>query len=318
MSKGEIKREKLFNKYSDNLYFLKNNNKIDNNLSITTREYICPICLDKFTNVDLQRTSENPLTLEDAPAKSLGGSQIVLTCKKCNNLMGIDIDWHLTERLRELDYKDKIVGSEQNGQFTLGDITINGKIEVRENGVTTAIYPEKNNNPVLLEQYLHLIKTKKNPFFVKTSTRVDSKKLQIALLKNAYLLLFEKFGYSFLFDSEYDRIREQLQEPTKNAYPLKCWFYGPFPKDKIGVFFITENDMESIFVLFELKTKLSSRMFGVILPLSSTKIENVLANLEARFIKEKRFELQMSDYSDDYLTDIESVTLLLDWMKKYK
>lgn len=43
--------------------------------------------------------SENPLTLEDAPPKSLGGKAHVLTCKECNNKAGQKIDYHLTERM---------------------------------------------------------------------------------------------------------------------------------------------------------------------------------------------------------------------------
>lgn len=320
MTKGEIKREFLFDKYAGNLNFLNENGKIEMDLALTAGDYICPICFNKFTKADLQQNSKNPLTLEDAPPKSLGGSQIVLTCESCNNNLGKDIDWHLTERLKELDFKHKITGAEQKGKFTLNGLTINGKIEVHENKVTKAVLSKKNNNPILLEKYINLIKSKKNskPFWKRQSTRVDPKKLQIALLKNAYLLLFEKFGYSFLFDKEYDRIREQLLKPEMDVYPLNCWFHGPFPKERIGVPFITEKNMESIFTLFELKTKLSNRLFGVVLPLSSSKIEKTITELNSRFLKEKQFAVEMMSFTDDYLTNLKSLNLLLDWMKKYK
>ncbi|WP_394368459.1 HNH endonuclease [Adhaeribacter radiodurans] len=68
-----------------------------------SKTYICPICLIKFSEEALSEKVKNNLTLEDAPPKSLGGSQIALTCKKCNNTCGHKVDFHLSVRLRELD-----------------------------------------------------------------------------------------------------------------------------------------------------------------------------------------------------------------------
>lgn len=182
------------------------------------------------------------MSLEDAPPKSLGGSQIVLTCERCNNGMGRDIDWHLTERMNEMDFYHRIAGAEMKGKFTL-DITVNGKIIIEENGITKAHLSKKNNNPEELEKYISIISGKgtNEPYWKPSPTRVDFKKLQIAIIKNAYLLMFEKFGYAFLFDKEYNRIRQQLLKPESNIYPLNCWFQGPFPEEHIGVPFITEK-----------------------------------------------------------------------------
>ncbi|MDD4438113.1 MAG: HNH endonuclease [Tissierellia bacterium] len=41
--------------------------------------------------------------MEDAPPKSLGGKANTLTCKTCNSKCGHEIDFHLTERLLEID-----------------------------------------------------------------------------------------------------------------------------------------------------------------------------------------------------------------------
>jgi len=316
---NQKKREFLYDKYSDNLFFLKQNGILPKHIEVEKGEYICPVCLDKFEKTDLNQDLKNPLTLEDAPPKSLGGSQIVLTCKRCNNGMGKDIDWHLTERLNELDFHQRKVGAEMKGKFTL-DITVYGKITVEENGKTKAHYSKKNNNPKTLEKYINLISGKgiKEPYWKPVPTRVDPKKLQIAIIKNAYLLMFEKFGFAFLFDKEYDRIREQLLNPALGIYPLNCWFQGPFPKEHIGVPFITEKNMESIFTLFRLSTKLSNRLFGVVLPLSSSKIEKTISELTIRFEKEKQFSIEMMSFTDDYLTNLESVNLLLDYMAKRK
>lgn len=316
MSKGEKKRELLYDKFSKNISFLKENGII----SPDQGDYICPICLDKFTKDDLNQEKDNPLSLEDSPPKSLGGSQIVLTCERCNNGMGKDIDWHLTERLNEMDFHDRISGAEMKGKFTLSDITVNGKIIVEENGTTKVHLSKKTNKPETLDEYIKLIEGKgiKKPYWKPNPTRVDSKKLQIAIIKNAYLLMFEKFGYAFLFDKEYDRVREQLLNPESDIYPLNCWFQGPFPEERIGVPFITEKNLESIFVIFKLSTKLSKRLFGVVLPLSGSKIEKTILELNNRFENEKEFAVDMASYNDDYLTNLESVNMLLKFMEKRK
>lgn len=319
MSRGDKKREQLFQRYSENLFFLKENKVLPDTLEIEEGDYVCPICLDIFTKEDLDQKTENPLSLEDAPPKSLGGSQIVLTCQDCNNGMGRDIDWHLTERLRELDFREQVPGAESEGRFVL-DISVNGKIVVEADGTTKAHLSKTNNHPETLERYIALIsgENRPEPRWFPRPSRVNAKKLQIAILKNAYLLMFEKFGYAFLFDSEYDRIREQLLQPEADIYPLNCWFQGPFPEEHIGVPFITEKKMESIFVLFRLSTKLKERLFGAVLPLSSSKIEKTIAELSRRFETEKEFTVEMSSFTDNYLNDIESIHLLLEYMKKYR
>lgn len=321
MSKSRIKRKRLFDVYSDNLEFLVKHRKIKKPKLAGNQKFICPICLDPFTEEDLEETSTNRLTLEDAPPKSLKGSQIALTCTECNSGMGQDIDWHLTERLNELDFKDRIEGAVQIGTFTLNEMTINGEIQIHENGITKALHSKRNNNPKLLQQYIDSIKKNRSQLrqFKAKPSRVDPKKLQIALLKSAYILMFEKFGYAFLFDKEYDRIREQLRNPEKNIYPLKCWFHGPFPENRIGVTFIREKNLESIFVLFKLETKLSKRLFAVVLPLTTKPIELIINEFERRFAKGRDFEIDMMAFeTDDYLRNIESVNLLLKWMNKFK
>ncbi len=93
--------------------------------------------------------------------------------------------------------------------------------------------------------------------------KVDPKKLQLALLKSGYLLIFRLFGYNFILDPAYNVIREQLLNPEKDLYPLDFWFKFPtFPPDKMGVPFITEKGMEAIMPVFNLKTPASKRVFG--------------------------------------------------------
>jgi len=320
MNQADKKRLSIFKLFSSNWDYLKQKNLLLGFNQKYVGNYVCPVCLDHFSPKDLNQKLPNPLTLEDAPPKSLGGAQIALTCRSCNNNMGTDLDWHLKDRMNELDFKERVIGAKQTGTFILGDLKVKGEIRIDENGDTIAYNSKKHNNPKLLEEYIKRISNDKNlsPRFEPDKSKVDPKKLQIALLKSAYIILFRKFGYSFLFHPVYDRLREQLKNPTKDIYPLNCWMYGAFSEENIGVSFIMEKELESIFVLFKLKTKLKERLFAVILPLTTKPIEEVINQLIVRFSKEKSFNIQMEHYSDDYLTNMDSAKLLLGWMNKFR
>jgi hypothetical protein len=59
--------------------------------------------LRQFSHEYLNYNKPNHLTLEDIPPRSLGGKPIILTCKSCNNTIGHKIDYHLLDRMLEMD-----------------------------------------------------------------------------------------------------------------------------------------------------------------------------------------------------------------------
>jgi len=323
MAKADSKREKLFQKFSDNLHLLVKNELVRKIELKYEKTYICPICLNQFCEDDLREKSKNRLSLEDAPPKSLKGSQIALTCKSCNNICGHQIDFHLTERMRELDFRERIEGATQQGKFKALDKAVLGGIRVLENKVTQAYHHEKANNPKELKEYLEIVSNNVGKDIVKFEpkpTKVNAKYLQIALLKSAYIMMFAKFGYSLILNHEYDRVREQLLNPEKDIYPIGCWFKGPFPKERYGIPFITEKKLESIFTLFGLHTDKVERTFAVVLPLTSKPIEIIIKELGKRFNVEKNFEVEMYAFDSevDYLKDLEAIKHMLKWIEKFK
>jgi len=319
MTDGDKKRKLIFDKYSENLIFLKSKGIIDIELKYE-RTYICPICLDQFAESALDQKIENPLSLEDAPPKSLGGKAKILTCKKCNNTCGHEIDKHLTERMQELDNHKFMTNTEFTAKFEINGNTVQGKISIDENGTMTAYHMNKNNNPIKLKDY---IKTAKKDTVI--NLQIDKKQvnpinLQIALLKTGYLLTFEKYGYSLILDNSYQRIRNQLRNPLEIIYPLDFWFKAPFPKAIYGVPFIIEKGLEAICSIFPLKTTASERVFGTIIPLTSRPIENVIAEFKERFKVQKRFPVRFDPMNGgvDYLTDLEAIIKMKTWINNLK
>ncbi len=314
MSKGDDKRQRIFDKYVTNRKLL-----IDNKLITGEREvYLCPICEKPHTAID---NEESQLTLEDAPPKSLGGHANVLTCKTCNNTAGHEIDFHLTERLRELDNAAFLPNTVTKVKIRMGEDVFNGSINIDEHGKMTMYHSKKNNHPVKLEEKMVGLKGGDIVDLNFLKTRVIPEKLEYALLKTAYILAFQKFGNSLIFDPCFDIVREQLKNPDQRIYPEKFWMTPPYPKEMEGVYFVCDEGLECLFALFNLDTGNSLRKFGVFLPCPINDISQVLDKLGQRFEVEKSFTLNMYPWEQNdnkYLDDIENIKAMFDWIERRK
>lgn len=311
MSKGENKRQTIFDKYKNSLNLL-----IDNGLANTERDiYICPICLTPHTDIN----SNDPLTLEDAPPKSLGGTANTLTCKSCNNIAGHKIDFHLTERLREIDDASFLPGSEMVIKVKINDEVFQGKISVDLNGKMTLFHSKKNNNPDKLDKTMQQVKegTVVDINFLKS--RVIPENLEFALLKTGYIMAFERFGYSLILNDCFNLVREQLKKPEQRVYPEGFWHCPPYPKTMSGVYFIDNNGIESLIAMFNLDTGKTERMFTVLLPLPIQSIDKVIKRFNLKLKKESEMLLTLYPLEQqkiNYLNDIPNVHEMYDWLRK--
>jgi hypothetical protein len=316
MTDGEKRRESIFFKYSDNLGFLVKNKIITTKLKFD-RTYICPICLNHFSEKSLDQSIKNPLSLEDVPPRSLGGNANILTCKSCNNSCGHELDKHLVERMLEIDSQGFLPNVEFPAKFEINGIVIQGVIKIDKEGIVQAHHMDKNNHPIKLQNYLS--STKKGTII---NLQVDKKRanpinMQLAFLKTGYLLMFEKYGYSIIFEKPYDRIRQQLLNPFNLIYPLDFWFSAPYPKKIVGVPFIIEKGLEAICPIFFLRTKSSERLYGTIIPLTSKPIEEIISELKTRFKEHKSFPVRFDTMNGgvDYLTNLEAIDRMKSWIK---
>src|ERR1044072_7673073 len=155
MAEPNPKRLALFRKYSANLALLKENGFLSHITPKYDRTYICPICLRHFSEEEALNTeAENYLTFEDVPPVSLGGKANVLTCRKCNNTCGTEIDVHLATRMQEWDKHKFLPGTEANVKIDYKGKIVQTEIKVEEDGNIIAINKIKNNHPQTLEDYI--------------------------------------------------------------------------------------------------------------------------------------------------------------------
>ncbi|RZJ76749.1 MAG: hypothetical protein EOO45_01165 [Flavobacterium sp.] len=316
MTDNDNKRLGIFKKYTAHLQFLRDNGLLATELKYD-ETYICPVCLRQFNEEALVQTSENPLTLEDAPPKSLGGKANVLTCRECNNIAGQKIDWHLTSRMNELDQYGFVPGVEFYPEFDNDGLIVQGAIKVSEAGDITAKHAKKKNDPGKLTKYVAATGAEDLINIKFRDSKVDIFRLQLALLKVAYLLTFEKFGYSFLLHDVYDRLREQLRTPEVQIYPAESWFHADYYKAFQGVPFITGKGLEGVLPVFVLNTGLTERTFAFILPLKNKSIEELLAQFKAALKAHGGFNAHMNAMTDDdYLFDDAAIRQMLEWINK--
>lgn len=320
-----IKRKGIFDKYSANLDLLASEGLLPGLIKKYEKTYICPICLNHFSENDLDISLKNHLTLEDAPPVSLGGTSNTLTCKSCNNGCGTNIDKHLVDRMREMDKEQFVPGAIFEAWFNMGALKVKGLISVMKDGKHKVKFDLKHNNPQILKQFLEHVDSEsaKGGYILKPilpDSKIDVKKLQLALLKSGYMLVFSKFGYAFILDKAYDRVREQLLNPEKEIYPTNFWFHHFSLKEIPDVPFIIEKGLQSIMPTFALSTNLSLRVFYTIIPLNTKPIESVIDELQKRFQIQKTLDIEMYGFSNrvDYLSDIDAIKYMLDWINRAK
>lgn len=81
----------------------------------------------------------------------------------------------------------------------------------------------------------------------------DERRIGSALIKNAYLLLFAKTGYSFLTDSYYDDLRLQIANPEVFYLPEGLWTAQNISIDD-GIYLTQDNRYRGFFCYIHTKT----------------------------------------------------------------
>lgn len=323
-SKGDIKREKIYNIYSCNLQWIKSHNKVQIKPDFT-EGYLCPICFNLYDKSYLNKNCANPLTLEDTPPKSLGGKPIILTCKKCNSICGYKLDVHLLNRLEEINAFQLLPNSRFRTTFEKNGNKINGSINVDENRKVYLNFRKDWSNPKEEKRFNRDVFPPliiKNPAFypemmfksqpvintskfnIKLPTKSDENKVNIALLKSAYLYAFAKYGYSFIINSGLYKVREQILNPDKEILPKNFCFKYNFSDEALGLNFINEpKELRCYLIVLKLKTKSKDYKFGIALPGPSKpgieiykNIENILCQNKDGFEKCEMIHIPDLDY----------------------
>ena len=312
-SKGAKRRRNIFNKFSNQLHKMVEMKLLSIELKFE-KTYICPICTNQFSELNLDLEIPNHLTLEDAPPKSLGGKARTLTCHDCNNEFGRYVDFHLTEQLNELDIRSFQANTGAKAKFLHNGIQVQGTIEVDEKGIIKIRHLEKVNNPKELKKYVEQTTIDDIVDIEFPASRVDIRKFELALLKTAYIMAFEHYGYPLVLSEPFDIVRRQLQNLEDDIYPSGFWTrQSEFTEDKHGVHLITSEGFGGFEAIFVLKSQSSKSGYGVYLPLTKSSIPKVVDKLKTLGTGDVlSFESYMHN---DYFEDEKNIKMCSEFMK---
>jgi len=102
--------------------------------------YPCPICLATFT---IEALAQKQLSAEHVPPESLGGQELLLTCRNCNNSSGTKLDAHA--RIKE-DVQLALAGTlghPHRVRAMFGDLVVNAELHT-SGGQVLASSPDQD------------------------------------------------------------------------------------------------------------------------------------------------------------------------------
>lgn len=219
--------------------------------------FICPICLEV---IDLSKFSEkeinNIISLEDVPPKSMGGQPILITCKQCNNISGHEIDVYLLNELKHRAEMQLPSSVSRKAKLTSGDNVLNATFKIIDDKKIVLEVTQKNDPKKVKTHFEDIKKSgvnwKLNAQIILSDVKRNPTAANIALLKSAYLLAFQRLGYRYILNEELQIVRNQILNPKESLISRFIVGDERYIKDenKDGVYRAYYNETEILLVIF--------------------------------------------------------------------
>jgi hypothetical protein len=185
--------------------------------------YMCPLCIDTWLTVEEFETGE--LTVEHVPPEALGGDDLVLTCKKCNNDAGGRFDGPAREEQRIREFLSGQSGDPRTAALTVDGLAARVRMHITgQTGMLFILDPTINNPddlPPLVEHMRELSETQNTGFRfdIAPGARYSPDRARTSWIRTAYLAAFALFGWKYILQTALDPIREQMMNPSAITLP---------------------------------------------------------------------------------------------------
>lgn len=255
--------ETLFARYEADLRRLRLNAK---------GGFVCPICLNYFARaVNLAEY----VSVEHIIPKTLAGRVTTLTCRRCNNTAGTELESHLVQRVRlEGRTKPFTAGVEFSGTSFRAEV----HLPESANDALKMYGIPKQSDPREIDQFTKLLSDgvwdgqtlKLNLEGGYVPARSDA-----ALVRSAYLLMFRLFGYRYIYDKSAAYIRKMIMEPLANIAPRNgiLWRVPVQPPSSIGISIVTKPKRLRSFMIFLTLDEYQNHVSAIALPSPGTGME---------------------------------------------
>jgi hypothetical protein len=168
--------------------------------------YACPICLTPFM---VEALAQKQLSAEHVPPESLGGRELLLTCRCCNNSSGTKLDAHA--RIKE-DVQLAFNGALEHPhrvRAMFGDLVVNAELHT-SGGKYSLQVPAKINKPGTRDT-LQGVAHKGAQLTIEHQRYADLG-AKISWFRSGYLALFAVTGYELACDPAFEIVRKQILE----------------------------------------------------------------------------------------------------------
>ena len=244
--------------------------------SKTKQVFVCPLCLDEFTKSEML---DNKVSEEHIIPSSLGGNFTTLTCKKCNNEDGSELDAHVIQRIRVEQGTVPI-----NSRVTVGEDEVGADIifSDEKNISHKILVVSKQSNPKSINRVQDELK--KNPEEISLNLKFgyNERASLVGLIRIAYLMMFRKFGYAYILQDFANQIRQQIKKPFEESPMLESvrWRIEKLPINTSVITIIKEPlEFRSFYVIIKL-TENAKHLSGVILPGMNQQNINIYTTLK--------------------------------------
>jgi hypothetical protein len=204
--------------------------------------YICPLCTRVMMMVHAQARD---LTFEHAPPEALGGREVVLTCKDCNNGAGSRYDAQLSALERFIDFGQGTMTDSEKMRIRIQGNLLNADIHAVGDNIDVFV-DYKRNSPdrhITFVELLSQLASGDSYDNVTLDLALPSfrfKDARMSLLRSAYLAAFAALGYTYIRHSELDLVRRQLLDPSQE---LIAFYAGTDPsKPRRGNFIMLTSE----------------------------------------------------------------------------
>lgn len=260
------KNDTLFKTYSSNFALVLAKGRPD--IKIPQETYPCPLCGHFFGVKHLEPNQDNFLTIEHVPPKSLGGSNIILTCKNCNSEHGRNLDGQLYNKIKAHRFMKSEQEAELNVRYRIADkIPSDGKLLRRATGEIVFHFDADRTNPKFKEDILQILQGKKGEVKLDfTFQKGEDNKATLSMLRTGYLLAFKKLGYAFVLSKSAQKISSMLmKEESLSSVPLIL--NAQISKECDGIYIISKPlELRSYLAIFNLHLHGYYEKIAVVLP----------------------------------------------------
>ena len=134
-----------------------------------------------------------------------------------------------------------------------------------------------------------------------------------AMLKNAYILLFERIGYPILASAHYDILRNYINDPYNNFLPRPLCRIEPSSPINYGVYLFQRDRVKGFVVVYSVIKNTTEKVF-VFLPALTTSFAQTAGVLRDAENSRAIITRQLPSTAD-YLSDMDKAKALIHWAK---